>query len=271
VVQELERIADAFAKRDLPLMALKGAASLLTLYPDTACRRLGDLDLLVRPDATMHALGTLYALGYALDPGYFTRLPGDLLVGKADGLFCRLPDSSSIIDLHNYIHGLGPARVRATEEVWARTRPVAVGDASLLCPCTEDAFLIAAACFARAVRIGQGAAHWRSLLDMGLMTVSNAIDWQEMRARAAFWGLRGRLEQAIATLNHYWGLDIPAGRSGAALVPIETLCPRPEVVSYGAYARLRHGTGNVLRGMIGPPVRWALAWSARAWNTRLGH
>jgi Uncharacterised nucleotidyltransferase len=61
---ELARIADAFRKTGIEVLAHKGPALAQFLYGDVALRQFGDLDLLVRPRDVPAAIATLRQAGY---------------------------------------------------------------------------------------------------------------------------------------------------------------------------------------------------------------
>ena len=61
---ELARIADAFRKSGIQVLAHKGPALAQLLYGDVALRQFGDLDLLVRPDDVPGAIAVLRQAGY---------------------------------------------------------------------------------------------------------------------------------------------------------------------------------------------------------------
>jgi len=61
---ELARIADAFRKSGIEVLAHKGPALAQFLYGDVALRQFGDLDLLVRPRDVPGAIATLCQAGY---------------------------------------------------------------------------------------------------------------------------------------------------------------------------------------------------------------
>jgi len=62
--RQLQEIIEAFRKRDIRVLVLRGPALAFSLYPDPAMRPSGDLDLLVLPEQVVQARDILESLGY---------------------------------------------------------------------------------------------------------------------------------------------------------------------------------------------------------------
>jgi hypothetical protein len=62
--RQLQEIIEAFRKRDVRVLVLRGPALAFSFYPDPAMRPSGDLDLLVLPEQVVQARDILESLGY---------------------------------------------------------------------------------------------------------------------------------------------------------------------------------------------------------------
>ena len=98
----LAEIADAFARSDLRLIVLKGLSLAERLYPDSACRPMEDIDILVRPEDLPSASRLILSLGYS-----------DKTFGIED---YRNPETGIVVDLHTEL--LNSTRLPVRRSAW---------------------------------------------------------------------------------------------------------------------------------------------------------
>lgn len=143
-MEELGRVAARFERSGVPLMALKGAALNLTLYPRNELRPMSDVDLLVRPRHAVQAVQLLQECGY---------VSGANLIRK--DFFPRFHYETEMIrpglrpvriDLH--AHPWRPmhlAQVVGPETFWLDAQTIAIGDGNIQIPGHETMLIHLAA------------------------------------------------------------------------------------------------------------------------------
>jgi len=62
--RQLKEVLNAFNKENIPVRVYKGPALACTIYPDSATRPFGDMDLLVKPEQYLKAKDVLMQMGY---------------------------------------------------------------------------------------------------------------------------------------------------------------------------------------------------------------
>jgi len=191
-------LAGALAALDAAGVApilFKGAALAGTVYPNPACRRMGDLDLWVTTAEMPRAVGALEALGYIQQVKAQRPLA---LQAANDGevqMFRPLP-AEGLIELHwgafsgEWLRRTAQVDVAAirTRAIPAALRMFAEGPsraASALTLAPEDAILQLAVHFA----INHQLTHpWgRGLADIALLARFHGLDWDAMAERARAW------------------------------------------------------------------------------------
>ncbi len=120
--QELESVLHTLAQANLRVVAFKGAALAYTVYPDPACRLMGDIDLWVADVEMAKAQAAVEASGYRFDakterpPAWMEQHSGEVRLqglGKTTGL----------VELHfGVFAGEWLRRVTCVDEMAIRSR-----------------------------------------------------------------------------------------------------------------------------------------------------
>ena len=119
--RELDRILDALAGAQVPVIVLKSAALARTLYLDIALRPMGDIDLLVPSQQLERAARSLQPLGYhETIPGIAAR--GNWVLGHHVHLTGH-PPQKVIVELHWNLIGSYAAYSPPLDLFWERTVP----------------------------------------------------------------------------------------------------------------------------------------------------
>jgi hypothetical protein len=212
---ELQDVLRTLAAQDIVPVAFKGAALAYTVYPDSVCRPMGDLDLWMAARDLPRARSALEQRGYRFysnpdRPPALKQLHGDeiQLTGQTPG--------TGLIELHGGVF-VGSwlyltACVNETA-VWARTTAVTLLDqpARLLAP--EDAVL--------QLLVHLGINHQysmsalRGLADVVLLARSTSLPWTAVADRARAW--------RIATVT-WLGLSLAADLAG--LSEVQAILPQ---------------------------------------------
>jgi hypothetical protein len=206
---ELQDVLRTLAAQDIVAVAFKGAALAHTVYPDSACRPMGDLDLWLAARDLPRAQDVLEQSGYRFSinpdrPPALKQLHGDeiQLTGQAPG--------AGLVELHGGVFVGTWLRLTARVDeaaVWERTAAVTLLDQPVRLLAPEDAVL--------QLLVHLGINHQfsmsplRSLADVVLLARSSPLDWAMMAKRAQAW--------RIATVA-WLGLSLAADLAGLSEV-----------------------------------------------------
>jgi Uncharacterised nucleotidyltransferase len=209
--EALDELTAALASRGTRPVLLKGADFARTLYPSTALRPMGDLDLWVSPEEVACAESVLASLGYR--PGVPEMTPGLARAIRHARLYVGGARGDVAIDLHWSLVGHSTDR-RAPSLDWFRSR-------------TRDSRLDATASLlylAAHMKLQHYDEHppliWLS--DFYLLSHQPDVEWEELfQAARSF-----RWEAALAATA-----DDVSGRLGLELPSPLAACARPFFVS----------------------------------------
>lgn len=176
---EARRWLGVIAEAGIGVLALKGFATGLAVYPDAELRGLGDVDLLLRADDLARLAPLLQAQGFEFRPSHGAPIWGH----SGDSSFhpCVAPDGQLAFDLHIQPDDYPLHRALSTEMAFAAARPVTDAGMTLSIPCDAHLFLIAASNAARD-KYDENAV--RSVADMAVMA-RRGVDWHSMSALLA--------------------------------------------------------------------------------------
>ncbi|MDX9993535.1 MAG: nucleotidyltransferase family protein [Anaerolineales bacterium] len=212
ILRELAKISGAFERAGIPLVVLKGACFLLTLYEDIGLRPMGDLDLLVPAARFDLALQTAQALGYQDQipepaPGLRAMLNHEVCLQKP-GLTFALEIHHSLVADKTYSYAV------PVDWFWTQSEPLSApapgarfGALLMLSP---EAQLLYAASHAMLQHGGQRSPlRWFYDIDRLVRYYQPRLDWNLVLAQAVRfeWGsaLAAALDQAV----DYFDTPIP--------------------------------------------------------------
>jgi|GEM_PF-1709007 len=249
VLKQLERIACAFTSRGVPLIALKGAAALLSLYDDVGCREISDIDLLVEEHALTEAKNIMEELGY-LQQNPYSSIEDELLQFQNSHLPAYVRRDHFAIEIHGTIlYGQG-RREQSMREVWAQSTPLKCGNATLRCLAPSHFLLHGAVHLMKHIQSLSFGVKLKSFADMILLIrrFGPSINWNEFWATAAFWGITREVKLIVATLNYAWVLAIPSPAPSSCAVPTQILVYGPRTPAERRAASIIGG--STLRRLI---------------------
>ena len=201
----LERIAVAFEAAGVPVLALKGAALNLTVYPGPEDRPMDDLDLLVRPEMAGQAIQVLESVGCR---------PGEPLV--REDFFPRFHYEREFrtgiihpvkIDLH--VRPFRPLRYSRTvppDALWSRAKAVACGRARILIPGPADMLIHLAA---HGAIHGHARRMWLEDVQRWIRVHAEKLDWDDIVRTAVAWGLALPLRSGLERVEREFGSICP--------------------------------------------------------------
>jgi hypothetical protein len=217
--QELRTILTTLNDRGIRPTLYKGAALAHTLYPTSACRPMGDLDLWVTVDEMATAQAALEGLGYQLN----TREERPLaLQSQQDGevpLISRQP-GKGVVELHwGVFPGQWLQRVAAVDRQGVKQRRVATTllGASVYLLANEDALIQLATHLGISHQLSRFPL--RSLFDIALLD-QQSINWAVVIERTIAWRLTTVMSVVLDLLVSVFG---PTAITPAALAAATTL------------------------------------------------
>ena len=211
----LGKLLALLASHGIDALLLKGAGLAYTAYGSIDDRPMGDIDLLVRPDVAERAWKLAVENGWmrrkdvAQERSYDDHQHLSPLE-DADGLQIGL-------EIHIALFTQQAPFALDASQLWERARRITIAGAPALVPSAEDQLVHAALHFAWSHEMTFGA--WRTLRDVERIVASNALDWNDVVARAR--AIRGGT-------CCYWTLRLARDLAGVAVPDsvLDALSPR---------------------------------------------
>ncbi len=252
----LEEALRCLADAGIEVILLKGAALAEAIYGNLALRPMGDFDLLVHEGDVEGALRVLAALGYArpygeFRPGFIRAFRNQIMMTKAGD------DETRPIEIHwRLLSPLYYQRAIPNDWLWQTARAAHLGAVPVRILSPEAQVLHLSGHLLQ--HGGCEKASLRQLYDPAEVTVlyREAIEWDEVLARAQAYGLVLPLQEALSRAHELWSLPIPP-EVWARLQRLEP--SRDEAQAYAILA----GRGLVARGL------WSSLADIPGWGMRL--
>ncbi|MGH7712724.1 MAG: nucleotidyltransferase domain-containing protein [Gemmatimonadaceae bacterium] len=202
----LQETLALLAREGIHVILLKGAALANTIYPSFIERPMGDIDLMVPPNAAERAHAIARSAGWTWDAATFpmARYAGHHHLPPLD-------DSARTgvrLELHAGIAIEGHPFELTFDELRARGRTVQVGNTPVIVPCAEHLLLHECVHFAWSHVMSFGS--WRTARDVELMTQRHAVDWDAFQEDTR----RHRANSCV-----YWTLALAQVLAGADVPP----------------------------------------------------
>lgn len=202
---EYGRIAQAFRRSGIPLMALKGLHLAELVYDDIGRRPMVDMDILVPPDRVAQAMSALRDLDYGTEAdggAAATTLANDKcntgLTHRANGVY---------VELHWALSEPSDGYAAPMEDIWRSARPGRLGDTDTLVMAPEFLLLHVSAHLA----CNHGFAFaLRGLCDVAAITHSLEIDWDLFCRLAGEHGWRRGVAAVLRLAVEQLDAEVPA-------------------------------------------------------------
>jgi hypothetical protein len=258
----VHRVVGALTEADVPVMLLKGAALVETVYPDPAQREMLDLDVLVPGEQVNTAQDALAPLGYRPKPASEDGQPSTQLELEGHHGPPLVGEQQLIaVELHYHVTIANEGARFEIDDFWQRARPAAKGEHLL--PSPEDLLLHVCLHFTRN-RLGGSYQHRHTggalaqICDIARIVEHEQVDWDALAASARRYQLDTRVFLALLAAREL-GVPIPDD-------PLRELEPQGFDRALGR----RLVALRVLRGGDHLPVRtlkWMLAPSREVLST----
>lgn len=185
--RELQTVLQSLRAEGLTALAFKGAALAYTVYPDPACRPMGDIDLWLEAGQMEDASAALQQLGYRAQ--HKTTRPQALMIRSRNELpMYGTCAGCGLVELH---WGVFPGEwlLRTTRiddaELWARAIPATLAGQPAMILSPEDNIIQVAVHLA--INHNMSSPWLRGLVDIALLARHYAIDWDIVVQRARAW------------------------------------------------------------------------------------
>jgi putative nucleotidyltransferase-like protein len=222
VVQE---VLQACHHRGIAVILLKGAALAETVYPHPAVRPMGDIDLLVRPEALEAVDDSLTALGYRfVDHGR----PKAYWRAQHYHLTFQPPPVAPLvvsIEVHWALERASrPFRIDL-DGLWQRAMPATIAGIKtrILAPEDQLLHLCVHLCKHAGISSADGGLSWRLRALSDLVAVLSCtgptFDWEACVRRAQAWGVTSYIYIPLALTCELSGVRIPASALAALQPP----------------------------------------------------
>jgi hypothetical protein len=197
-------LLQALDRASIPVMLLKGAALLESVYPRLDLRPMSDVDLLVRPDQARDAISALAPharpgmdlIREDFFPAYYYET--ELLTGGPFPLR---------VDLHaRPLRPLRIARIMPDDAMWTGAIAVTIGEAKAVIPGAETMVIHLAA---HAAYHGCARLIWLYDIKRVVATHAGRIDWGLVVDRARKWGLALPVATALRETQRRLGPACP--------------------------------------------------------------
>ncbi|GAB4279661.1 MAG: hypothetical protein Kow0080_32040 [Candidatus Promineifilaceae bacterium] len=203
--QNLDEILDAFNRRGVPVVLMKGAALGQSVYAEPLWRIMSDVDLWVRDEDVEQAMQLLQGLGYGI--GEKEKRPLALQL-QADGeiSFEKQGMKWGLVELHlSPFPGWWLKRTAVIDKtaVWQRIEPLPDGRAFQLA--SEDAVLLTAVHLA--VNHQFDILTIRHLVDIAFTAKKRCVDWAVVAERAKQWRVAAAVYLVLDIFQQLVGLD----------------------------------------------------------------
>ncbi|MCE7937498.1 hypothetical protein DCC79_00885 [bacterium] len=260
---ELARLIGALASVGIPVMLLKGAALVLTVYEHIGLRTLGDVDILVPPEHASAAIGAVRAHGYDLVVGNNELAERGKAGADVEAIVAfggqatlrRQAPPHAIVDLHWTLVDRPPYRHRLpVETFWRSARPVTVGDAAAVVLSPEATVLHLCAHLALHHPDSQGLAlRWLHDIAEVLVHQGDAFDWPALLGLAEACDLVLPLQRILPAVPAPGRIPSAVLRTVAALTP-----SADEHRAAAAVERQRHGLWSEMRVVLAYTPGWSM-------------
>jgi hypothetical protein len=213
IIKELEILTRHFDTAAIPVVVLKGASFVLTIYPDIGLRPMADLDLLVPASKLSEAVQIAKTLEYVdvvpeAFPGLRDLLGDEICLQKTGMPFIMLELHNSLLVDKSFTYAV------PVEWFWEQTEPIEglssdrrINNLRLLTPTAQVLYASAHAMLKHGGR--DTSLRWYYDLDRLIRFYADRMDWNLLllQAKTFQWGTA--LNAALFQTYNYFGTPIP--------------------------------------------------------------
>jgi hypothetical protein len=201
ILHQLTWLQQELSDLGTPILLLKGAALAQELYPDTASRLIGDIDLVVPLEKVLDYRKKLLKLEYL--PGLIEHQPGKFLAQNNQEMFEPPAPFQGVVELHWHILDV-PYYMHHIPMVWfwQHSNSLNIAGKSYQVLDVEANLVYLPAHLGLHHRFQR----LHSFFDIALLILQNqeTIDWQRVIATAHSFELLSALHTTLVLLAEYW-------------------------------------------------------------------
>lgn len=206
LIKEMMPVVAALTEDGIPVMLLKGAALVQSLYENPGLRPMRDLDAAVPLEYAAQAVLKVESLGWVLD----SEVPREKIFRNLHGISFKRGESQ--LDLHWNILWCSRAP-GADDDFWKDSRPLSISNTRVRVLCSEDQLLHLCAHGARTGRNAYSEAH-RAYLQwipdaVLLLRRYPSLDWTRFTSQTRKRFLRLQVFEALFFLKNIFGAPVP--------------------------------------------------------------
>ncbi len=213
ILKELGALAGSFKQAKIPLVVLKGACFMLTIYPDIGLRPMGDLDVLVPRSKRSEALQIAKSLGYVdtmpeASPGLNDLLNHHICLQKTGSPSIMLEIHHSLVADQSFRYAV------PVDWFWEQTEPLETLflkasdlDLFMLTPTAQVLFAASHATLQHGGNVTP--LRWFYDLDRLIRFYAGHIDWDLLLSRAVIFEWGSALEAALSKTVACFDTPIP--------------------------------------------------------------
>jgi hypothetical protein len=208
LLRELGTCLRALTTAAVPVIVLKGAALIETVYGNLSLRPMGDVDLLVRESDVTVTRRTLDGLGYAAKR--IETHPGALTEYENEVALCKPGKLDTWVDVHWGLFDSPYYQDRIVMDwFWESARPAPIADVPALVLGPEA--LLIHLCGHLALHHAHTGLLWWYDVAEALAAHRAEIDWPVLLAHTEEYGLLLPVRAVLSRAVDEWGAAIPAG------------------------------------------------------------
>ena len=224
LLRALEEALARLTAEGIEVIVLKGAALILTVYPNLGLRPMSDVDILVRPTDLLGAIKVLEDLGYVAAPHQIS--PTDALANACEVVLTRSGEMGAMIEVHWTLLNLAHHQRRLPLDwFWRTARPLQVGEqqALQLGPEAQILYLCGHLCLHH-WQVADSDQRWLNDIALCIEHDEGSIDWDVALALAQRCDLVMPLQRALPRAAAEWDAPVPS----EVLAAVRRLKPSPE-------------------------------------------
>jgi hypothetical protein len=257
MMAQLDAILRRFNRAGIPVILLKGAALVETVYRQAALRPMSDLDLLLRDEDVYRAVDALGALRFAA--ARIEERRGAALQFENEIRLTRTRPPNCVVELHwSLFDSPHHQALIGMDWFWSTARPCRVGQSSAQVLCPEALLLHLCGHLWLHHRDGARMLWLHDIVEV-ITRYGGEIDWDVVQERARKYDLVLPLRETVLTCVKEWGAAIPED----AISSIGRLQPS---------ATERHALARTTTAQLSVAGRfWSDLAGLSGWRTRAGY
>jgi len=203
-IKELKKVLDPAG---IPMILLKGTSAMMRLYPNQGLRTFCDLDILIPADKVVDFREVISKAGYK--PSVVLNSPEEEEVWKFESHLAALQKGDGIpIETHLSILAREDGHENAWNKLWKDSEETEI-DGVRVNHLNKEHFIIHMLLhFVKHLRT-EGNLQMKSLIDVLYAINTWEIDCDILWDQAQRWRVQNEIIPVIATMNHYWHIEIP--------------------------------------------------------------